>query len=159
MDLGRRLFAVIALVFILGACSSSRQEADSAGDPSACKFRGNELGAETCMTTMFALLSQPEKFDGRLVSFHAWIDQVNGAILLFPSRDELDARDSFSSLVAYPESSPAAFREIHSVEGGEEKFLRVTGTFRWNRDGAPRSPSAPVDVDRMGVMEGVHLGL
>ncbi len=109
------------------------------------------------MTTMSALLSQPEKFDGRLVSFYAWIDQVNGVILLFPSRDELDARNSFSSLVAYPESSPDAFREIPSVESGE-KFLRVTGTFRWNRDGAP-GPRAPVDVDRMGVMEGVHLGL
>jgi len=111
------------------------------------------------MTTMSALLSQPEKFDGRLVSFHAWMDQVNGAILFFPSRDELDARDSFSSLVAYPESSPGAFREIPSVEDGEKKFLRVIGTFRWNRDGAPRSPSAPVDVDRMGVMEGVQLSL
>ncbi|WP_303638233.1 hypothetical protein [Stenotrophomonas tuberculopleuritidis] len=111
------------------------------------------------MTTMFALLSQPEKFDGRLVSFHAWVDQVNGAILLFPSRDEMEARNSFSSLVAYPEASPGAFREIPSVEGGEEKFLRVTGTFRWNRDGASRTPSAPVDADRMGVMEGVHLGL
>ncbi|KAG1253644.1 hypothetical protein G6F65_017380 [Rhizopus arrhizus] len=159
MDPERRWFAVVALVFILGACSSSSQEGGAAGAPSAYKLRGNELGSETCMTTMSALLSQPEKFDGRLVSFHAWIDQVNGVILLFPSRDELDARDSFSSLVAYPESSPGAFREIPSVEGGEEKFLRVTGTFRWNRDGAPKSPSAPVDVDRMGVMEGVHLGL
>ncbi|WMJ68705.1 hypothetical protein [Stenotrophomonas sp. 24(2023)] len=111
------------------------------------------------MTTMSALLSQPEKFDGRLVSFHAWTDQVNGAILLFPSRDELDARDSFSSLVAYPESSPAAFREMSSVEDGKGKFLRVTGTFRWNREGAPRSPGAPVDVDRMGVMEGLDLSL
>lgn len=159
MDLGRRWFAVVTLVFTLGACSSSSQEGGAAGAPSVCKFRGNELGYETCMTTMSALLSQPEKFDGRLVSFYAWIDQVNGVILLFPSRDELDARNSFSSLVAYPESSPEAFREIPSVESGEEKFLRVTGTFRWNRDGAPRPPSAPVDVDRMGVMEGVHLGL
>lgn len=159
MDPRRRWFAVVTLVFILGACSSSSQDVGSAGTPSACKFRGNELGAETCMTTMSALLSQPEKFDGRLVSFHAWMDQVNGAILFFPSRDELDARDSFSSLVAYPESSPGAFREIPSVEDGEKKFLRVTGTFRWNRDGAPRSPSAPVDVDRMGVMEGVQLSL
>lgn len=157
MDSGRGWFAVVALIFMLSACSP--QEVGSAEAPAACKFRGNELGAETCMTTMYALLSQPEKFDGRVVSFHAWIDQVNGAILIFPSRDELDARDSFSSLVAYPESSPDAFREIPSVEGGEEKFLRMTGTFRWNRDGAPRSPSAPVDVDRMGVMEGVHLGL
>lgn len=159
MDPGRRWCAVVTLVFILGACSSSSKEVGTVGTPSACKFRGNQVGAETCMTTMSALLAQPEKFDGRLVSFHAWIDQVNGAILLFPSRDELDARDSFSSLVAYPESSPDAFQEIPSVEGGEEKYMRVTGTFRWNRDGAPRAPSAPVDVDRMGVMEGVHLGL
>lgn len=118
MDPGRRWCAVVTLFFILGACSSSSKEVGTVGAPSACKFRGNQVGAETCMTTMSVLLSQPEKFDGRLVSFHAWIDHINGAILLFPSRDELDARDSFSSLVAYPESSPGAFQEIPSVEGG-----------------------------------------
>lgn len=158
MNAGRWVFPVITLVLVLGACSSSKQNEGLADTPGSCKIRGNEAGAETCMTTMSALLSQPEKFDGRLVSFYAWVDQINGSILFFPSRDALESRDSFSSLVAYPQSSPDAFKEHSSVEGGEH-FMRVNGRFRWNRDGAIESRIDPVDVDRMGVMEEVELRL
>ncbi|MDI9272377.1 hypothetical protein [Stenotrophomonas sp. PFBMAA-4] len=140
----------------VGGTSSNRDEgqADIAG---ACKLRGNQAGAETCMTTMSALLSQPGRFDGRLVSFYARVDQINGAMLFFPSPDALEARDSFSSLVAYPQSSPAAFQK-HSSVGDGGQLMRVTGRFHWNRDGAVRPQIDPLDVDRMGLMEGVDLG-
>lgn len=154
-----RCFLMFALGVALCGCSDSTRKVVETSVPSACKMRGNGDTEATCMTALSSVLAGPDRFDGRRISVGAWVDEVNDVVLLFPSRDALLARDSFTSVVIYPSGNEEAIRLLAKIAPDGPRLIRATGTFHWIREGVPSPVGESIDSNRVGVMKDVEFSL
>lgn len=153
--------SLVALILLSAGCTESREHQGEHVTPTACKMRGNGDTPPICNTSFSAILARPDKFNGLHVSIGAWVDGVNDAIILFPSKEAWQSRDSFSSVVIYPVNEPNLPNgvQISNLPSGDARFVRVTGTFHWVQDGVRDKRIDPLDADRLGLLEGVKIDL
>lgn len=148
--------------FAVSACSRTPSEQEPANQsrpiPSACRIHGNKQNEVICSTAMSTILAAPDQFDGMAVSFVAWAEPVNDAIVAFPSPDTMQMRDSATSVVIYPSKNPDVKRSIGSNNWNSPELVRLTGVFRWIGSDGSHSFADPIDRGRIGVMENVSVG-
>lgn len=148
--------SLLAALTLLSGCS----EPDGSVPrpvPSACKIYGNVADSSVCQTAFSSVLADPRQFDGVSISIGAWVEPVNDVIMAFPSRDALNLRESSSSVVIYASENPRAVEYLSGLPDADPVYVRVKGVFHWINDAAPRAHFDPVDVGRVGVLEGVEL--
>ncbi len=109
------------------------------------------------MTTLSSVLAAPDRFDGMKISVGVWVDEVNDAVLLFPTREALEMRESSSSLVVYRGKSPGMGAISFKAMPDDARYVRASGVFHWNQQGVRNAHADPIDSGRMGVLEGVTI--
>jgi hypothetical protein len=152
-----RLFLLAAGFVALPGCEYSPGGGESSQAPAACRMQGNGDGQPTCMTTLSSVLAAPDRFDGMKISAGVWVDEVNDVVLLFPTREALEMRDSSSSLVVYRGKSPGMGALSFKAIPDDARYVRATGVFHWNQQGVRNVHADPIDSGRMGVLEGVTI--
>lgn len=151
-----RACAGIVLALMLVACAKDPVPQRDTRSPGVCRFMGNSIDDRVCATSFVSVLVDPALYDGERVSFMAWAEPVNDVIMLFPSRDLLDARDPFSSIVVYPVDSPESFKKLVSMTKDDPQYVRVSGAFHHIAGGEVSPSFEAVDVDRLGVLVGMR---
>ncbi|MBD3827741.1 MULTISPECIES: hypothetical protein [unclassified Stenotrophomonas] len=152
-----RLFLLAAGLVALPGCGYLPAGGEGSQVPAACRMQGNGDGSPTCMTSLTSVLAAPDRFDGMKISVGVWVDEVNDAVLVFPTREALDMRDSSSSLVIYRGTSPGMGAVSFKAAPDNAMYVRATGVFHWNQAGVRNAHADPVDSGRMGVLESVTI--
>jgi hypothetical protein len=111
------------------------------------------------MTSFSSVLANPQQFDGLSISMGAWVEAVGDVVVMYPSRDALQLRDSFSSFVVYGSQNPKAITFLSDMPNDGPIYVRAKGVFRRIDDSVRDGRSDPLDANRVGVMEQVELHL
>jgi len=92
-------------------------------------------------------MSHPEKFDSRDVEFFAWVRVVDGAALVFPTREAMEDGESVSSMVIYGDEVVSSLRQRNLAVR-----VVIRGTFH-----LAKGRVDPLDVDRIGVIQDARI--
>lgn len=133
---GLRISLRLLVLMSLSGCAAQP-------DFDACRYRGNAAGEKFCSISYIYLMSHPEKFDSRDVEFFAWVRVVDGAALVFPTREAMEDGESVSSMVIYGDEVVSSLRQRNLAAR-----VVIRGKFHLSKGRAD-----PLDIDRIGVIQ------
>lgn len=108
-----------------------------------------------CQTTYFQVLANPEKYNEKKIRMLAWATSIGGVTILFPTKDQLDAADTASSLVVISGDKVAELVATTSEDQnfGREREVIVSGKFISNsNESSNRKLFHALDSDRFGAL-------
>lgn len=126
-----------------GCIESSKETQTPAND--ACKYVGNSATRQYCATTYFQILADPSIYESKRVLLQAWAVNVNGAMILFPTKDSLDGAETVSSIVIVSGSKLEQLNQ--QIQDGKPRRVTVGGVFKQN---VGKGQLGGFDVDRFG---------
>lgn len=145
-------FISILSMLLLGEAKSHAGEAGGDGQI-RCVITGNSVKHQYCATTYIEILANPYSYDGKRISFMAWVVKMDDVLIAFPSNESLNSADTVSSIVVkgnFDEALPAQQKGKVNEFTEPGKYMRISGVFHVNsaRGQVLKSP----DESRLGLL-------
>ncbi|MCD9096680.1 hypothetical protein [Luteimonas fraxinea] len=128
-----RLFIAVAFIALVGACAHEEgvEGKSTIRDQKRCSFYGNSADKIYCATTYTQVLVDPDYYAGRRIMINGWASTDGKAILLYPSKDSMDAIEFNASLLVKEADAPLTLSEYIAGQGDGSARVLVGGVLNF----------------------------